>query len=105
MKIEIMRQSGMPVENLPKYLEEWKVIFDKYDNEMVNNKITIEQMQEALNVEDEKLKQNYVVTKDIELPKSGKQWEELQKAVENPILLATREDNHKLVLIIMDQGL
>lgn len=104
MKVKIIRESGLPVDKCHSYMSEWKVRYDEINSLFTNKKIEMKEFQEKLNSLDSELLKKYDGDSLlIELPKNNKQWIELQKKYEMPIVVS-RDYNDKCILVLMDIG-
>lgn len=114
MKLLILRQSGRPSkpESIAAYNAEWPLLFDKIEARvkeihankehklfMVPSHILSQRM---CNFIERQLFKKHAVDEFVELPKTAKAWEKLAKHYEAPILVAQKQDQSGLVLIIMD---
>lgn len=115
-KLLILRQSGRPTkpEAIKAYNEEWPLLFDKIQ-ERVKEIVQREKpkylamtpshilSQRMCNFIERQLFKKHAVDEYIELPRSSKAWAALSEHYDGPILVARKQDDSGLVLIIMDQ--
>jgi hypothetical protein len=96
------------------YDEEWKQLFDKAEikAEQVFQKTTgkltktpkMIVLQRLLRFVERQLTLKYGSEEVVDLPKSEKAWSKLSERFgDNPILVAKRQDNGKIILVLMDQ--
>lgn len=112
MKIQVYRQSGMPVNESDQagYTAEWKAFYDKAearakerfsdDNESEPYFMLLERY---LRYGERQLVKKYNVAVEVELPKTVRGWTKLMETYQDtPVILARRQDSGKLILIIAD---
>lgn len=104
MKVKILRESGLPVDNIESYLEDWKTGYDSINEEFTMNKITISEMQGKTAELDKVLKEKHGGSEiEIELPTDNDGWLKLQEKYEMPVVVA-QDGNGSCVLVLMDVG-
>lgn len=106
MKVDIYRQSGLPIygEDITAFRNEFREAYDDIFAAVEKKEKTPEQAQEEINAMEEAARAKYKTVDTIELPNSGSKWKALQMAVEAPVMVAVREEDMKVCLIIMDNG-
>ena len=101
-----MRESGLPIseEDINSFRLEFKESYDVLYAQFEEKKITMEELQASLNDVETDLNSRFIKRELITLPKSGKQWKDLQIKYASPILTAVEQESNKLILILMDAG-
>jgi hypothetical protein len=102
MKIELMRQSGQPVDlgDRDKYDNDFKAFYDKAAERAGLDMLKLARF---MRFGERQLAKKYNNLVEVELPKSEKAWKALQAKYEDcPIMTAVNLKNSKLILIIMD---
>lgn len=112
MKIQVLRQSGEPVNESDRaaYTAEWQKFYDKADerarkrhNEGPASESYHLLMQRFLNYGERQLIRKYNGAVEVELPKTARAWTKLIESFQDtPVILARRQDGGKLILIIAD---
>ena len=119
MRVTLQRQSGRPIEGADNqdYNEQWRERFDLISNDyqkeytrFKKGEITREELDQksremhtACDELEKELLDNYDLEKQVELPKTGKQWKEFQTLYGFPSIV--HHDGKKVYLIILDVGL
>lgn len=117
MKLQIIKQSGKPVDPIAarQFDEEWRLMFDKAELKSSNifqkrtGKLTRTPhmliLQRMLNFTEYVLTKKYNQDQFVTLPTSARQWTKLIEHYGNyPILTAKRADKKELILLIMDES-
>lgn len=104
MKVKLYSQSGKPVdlEAAKAFEETFKAEYDKLWAKKTSGEITLDEMREQLAAVEAELTLKYPMYKEVNMPKSGKQWKELIMACECPVVLAITQETKELALFKMD---
>jgi hypothetical protein len=104
MKIKLYNQSGKPVsyENAKSYENDFKASYDVLWAAYEAKDITLDDFKEELAKVDSLLFKKYPMYEVVELPKSKKQWKNLQIKYGCSIVIAITQETKELVLFLMD---
>ncbi len=113
MKIQIIKQSGKPVntEDALRFENDFRLMYDKAETKAEalaakNGKPVMKLLERYLSFAELLLNRKHNQDQFIELPKTAKAWRKLIDEHANlPILIAKRADRKATVLVIMDSGL
>ena len=100
--VTIIKQSGSPVDEseAKKFLEEWRVGFDKLFEAGGDMPTVTEEAQKF----EEKLLKKYKIERKVDHPKSLKAWKELLDNHKSGIMGDLHAKTGDLMFIILDQG-
>lgn len=106
MKVDIYRQSGLPIygEDITAFRNEFREAYDDIFAAVEKKEKTPQEAQKAIEDMETEARAKYKTMDTIDLPNSGAKWKALQMAVEAPVMVAVRQDDEKVCLIIMDNG-
>jgi len=101
--VTIIKQSGNPVDegDAKAFLKEWKAGFDKLFEVEGDMAVVTEKAQAY----EEELMKKYDIEKNVELPKSGKEWKELLDQHHSGIMVDVHVKTGELMFIILDLGI
>lgn len=101
MKLKLLRQSGDPVtlESRDAFKADFQAFYDRAKERAGLDML---KMHRFLAWGDRLLAKKHSVDVEVEMPKTHKAWEKLCVQFDGPIMIAQRQDNKKIIGIIMD---